>query len=327
MVSPIPDNSLPDPSGATAESRDGQAVVAGIQFDATRLAAPPAHHSRPAMLASLAFATLLHGAVGLALISGHTEQHGAEGSDLEAISVEVVAVPARALESRTASASQDAAKSASIDQVEGAAEASSPAKAAAPAEHEPRREPEKAREIPDPKPDQAEAPPETPAEKLPLLALTKPDPTAPDPDAVTLPLRENTPPKPKAQTPDVAPAEPHPAAAPGGDPTRAAEGTDRPAPTAARASPGAIRAFTRSVVDALAHTRPKGSRGSARGTAKVVFALAEGGGLEFVRVASSSGHVDLDEAALAAVKRASFPAPPTGMALVDRTFEVPYHFR
>jgi protein TonB len=329
MASLMRDRILPDERGAPTAGQGGAEPAPVLRLEAWELAQPRQRRSRLVMLASLTGAMLMHAALGLALISGRHEQHGAGGSEMEAISVEVVVVPARALESRVASASRDAAKSASVDQIEGAPEASSSAAQAPPVEHELTREPEKERPLPDPKPEQtAEAMPEPVAEELPPLALTRPDVTPPEPGDVGLPLRQPEPPRPEPEPPKPSQqSAPNPAAEVGGASSRAATGADRPAPAAALASPGAIRAFTRSVVDALARTRPRGVRGAARGTAKVAFAIAEGGGLEFVRLAHSSGHGELDEAAVAAVRRASFPPPPAGMALADRTYEVPYHFR
>jgi protein TonB len=326
MARPMLDRVQRDERGTAAAEQSGGTGGAVLRPDALGPIAPPARRSHVAMVMSFALATLLHAGVGLALISGRADPYGAGGSELEAISVEVVTMPARALESRVASASREAATSASVDQIEGAAEASPSAAPTPPVEHERKAEPEMERPVADPL--KTETAKEQPVAEPPQLTLTRPDPTPPEPDAVTLPVREESPPKAAPEKPKSPQhSASNPAAEAGGASSRSDTGADRPTPAAALVSPGAIQAFTRGVVDALARTRPKGVKGGARGTAKVAFAVAEGGGLEFVRIARSSGHEALDEAAVAAVKRAAFPAPPSGMTLADRTYEVPYYFR
>jgi protein TonB len=59
----------------------------------------------------------------------------------------------------------------------------------------------------------------------------------------------------------------------------------------------------------------------------VAFRISEAGTPGSVSIARSSGHAVIDEAAVAAVSRARFPAPPAGMSASQRSYEVPYHFR
>lgn len=288
--------------------------------------AAPRARTTTALGVLLAFA--LHGLILLGALAGFSDPFGAGGTDLEALSVEVALVPALALESRASSANEAVASSASIDQRDGSTDAA--AATAAPAPPDSAEEPvvEQQREAPQIEPTKDAAPQEKPA-PLPTLALTIPEPTPPEPDALTLPQRE---PEPKRTEPEQLErrAQPSPssaAAEAGGATSHTSDGVNRRAQAAAAASVGSIRAFTKGVVDALGKTRPKGLRHKQRGTARVAFAVAEGGGLEFVRVAKSSGHDALDGAAVAAVKKASFPVPPSGMTLAQRTYEVPYHFR
>jgi protein TonB len=278
----------------------------------------------PAVL--LAF--VLHGLVLLGALAGYSDPFGAGGNDLEALSVEVALVPASALESRASRATEAVASTAAIDQRDGSTEASEATASPAPPDRAEKSDAEQQREAAQIEPTKDTAPQETQA-PLPTLALTIPEPTPPEPDAVTLPQRE---PQPKRTEPEPLerPAPPttgSTASEAGGATSYASDGVNRRAQAAAAASAGSLRAFTKGVVDALGKTRPRGLHHKARGTARVTFAIAEGGGLEFVRVARSSGHDALDGAAVAAVRKASFPVPPSGMTLAQRTYEVPYHFR
>ena len=289
------------------------------------------------MVPSLALALLLHVTIAMALVAGVTDEDkrlGAGGIDLEAVSVEVALVSASAIESRATSPSPEAASAAAIDQAEGAPVAAEAAPETKPVETETKAEPE-TRVEPEPlQVDKGETPPQ---EMPPLTTATNPttltttaDMAPPEPEAIVLPVREAAPPpvEPRPEAPVPSPASTSsPAIEAGGAASRADKGAERAARAAAVASPGAVRAFAKSVVDALGRTRPRGADLKLRGTAKVAFAVAEGGGIEFVRIAQSSGHDSLDNAAVAAVKRASFPAPPAGMTLRERTYEVPYHFR
>lgn len=305
------------PSRSQPCDRDSQLApqIGNVVVDA---ATPRPRRAALAFVPGFLGAVVLHGAIALALLASPDEPFGASGVDLDAVSVEIVDIQATARESRAASATADPASAAVIDQTDGAT-AQPPASEAAPPEA--KRAPLK--------PEPADAPDETQAEPLPVLALTKPDVTPPQPEAIVLPLRQPEPPKqePARHPQPSPPQQAYPREAEGGAAAQSATGSNRPARVAAIASPGAVQAFAKSVVDALSRTRPKGIKGSARGTTKVAFAVAEGGGLEFVRITRSSGHETLDEAAIAAVRRAAFPAPPAGMALAQRTYEIPYHFR
>jgi protein TonB len=138
-------------------------------------------------------------------------------------------------------------------------------------------------------------------------------------------LRDESPPKPvEARKPDATPSV---AATAGGAASSSVGTVTRPSRAAVAASPGAVRAFSREVAAALSRSRPRPSATRSRGTTLIAFAISESGGLEFVRIARSSGDGGLDSAALAAVRKANLPSPPAGLTLKQRTYEMPYHFR
>lgn len=287
--------------------------------------------SRLTGLPALLAASALHGLVLVAALAVGSDPIGAGGTDLDALSVEVALVSASALESRASLAVEAVASAAAIEQTEGAIQSAPAIDAPSTPDFAEKAEPElqHRNETPQAKPakDPASDPP---ADPLPTLALTIPGPTPTEVEAVALPVRE---PEPKPVQPKLVERLPPPnstaslAAPTGGATSHATDGVNRRAQAAAAVSAGSVRTFTKGVVDALGKTRPKGLRHRARGTASVAFAIAEGGGLEFVRVAKSSGHDALDDAAISAVRNAAFPVPPYGMTLAQRTYQIPYHFR
>jgi len=274
-------------------------------------------------------AVALHGAVLFGALQETDDPYGGGGAELEALSVEVALVPSSALESRASLATDRVASTIAVDATEGAAAASTSRVASTSPEQEPVPSQDEAQSIVPQVEPLAEPSSEPQTVALPTLALTQPDPTPPQPEAVTLPLHEPTPKRVASVEPEARPetSTSSVSAEAGGSASHAADGVQRRVRAAATASAGSIRAFTKGVVDALGKTRPKGLRSKARGTAKVAFAISEGGALEFVRVAKSSGSGVLDDAAISAVTKASFPVPPAGMTLSQRTYEVPYHFR
>lgn len=295
-------------------------ALVGARPEQERL--PPAGHA-PATL-SLGLALLVHAALAAALVSRPADPIGARGTDVKAVSVEVAIVSASALESRAQAAQAAPTSTASVDLNEGNAPA-----AAAPGVMAT---------------DTEVLPPWSAADGAPLETLMAPPAEAHDsasPQEATAPRRmEDTEttaapadtgrrkvdraPTSQSQPPTSTASRAEDA---GGASSRGTSGAAHDRRAAAAASPGAIRAFTRGVVEALGKSRPKAANGRSRGTAIVAFAVAEGGGLEFVRITQSSGHGTLDDAALSAVQGASFPTPPSGMTLGERTYEVPYHFR
>jgi len=93
----------------------------------------------------------------------------------------------------------------------------------------------------------------------------------------------------------------------------------------AAASAGAVREYSRNVVQALRKTKPKSLGGL--GTVRVKFRIAADGGVAFAEIAKSSGNKRLDDIALDAVQRTKFTTPPAGMTNVQLFYELPYYFR
>ena len=115
------------------------------------------------------------------------------------------------------------------------------------------------------------------------------------------------------------------ASAEGGALARSEKATESTASAQAAASPGAVREYSRYVTQALARTKPRGT--GTLGTVRVKLMIGASGELAVASITKSSGMPQLDELAVAAVRRTRFPAPPAGMTALQLTFEVPYHFR
>ena len=91
--------------------------------------------------------------------------------------------------------------------------------------------------------------------------------------------------------------------------------------------PGATRSgendeFGRGVIRALRQTMPSPNGQLGRVTVKLL--LSDTGNLAEVQLIRSAGVPGLDQSVVFAVKQASFPIPPGGATLVDRTFLVTY---
>lgn len=93
----------------------------------------------------------------------------------------------------------------------------------------------------------------------------------------------------------------------------------------AAASPGALQKYANLIRVALTKARPTG-RGR-QGTVAITFAIGPSGALRFAKVTGASGLAAIDDAALSAVRRVRFPAPPEGMTDEQRTYTVPFYFR
>lgn len=60
----------------------------------------------------------------------------------------------------------------------------------------------------------------------------------------------------------------------------------------------------------------------------ITFAIAADGTLDATAIAKSSSEPELDQAALAAIRKsAPFPPPPTGATAAQRRFMIPFRFR
>ena len=130
---------------------------------------------------------------------------------------------------------------------------------------------------------------------------------------------------PKPDTSETTPPEPDVPAAPVAASSSSASQPDVRATPAPSASPGELRRFARDVARALARTPPKTVRRT--GTVIVSFTVGADGAIEDAAIRRTSGHAVLDDAALAAVRRASLPKPPADANARQRRFEIPYHFR
>lgn len=267
----------------------------------TRAQRSDTRRHRRALLAACALHVALLAAV---LLTWSQDSVGTAGQSLDAISVEITLLPASglaALQAKTPGQDTPTADAA----------------------------PDAAAAKPETSPPEPDTRPPAPA---PTVAAT-PDPAPPAPDALDVrePAKAEPPPEPEpreATKPTTDPAEtrteaPARRAAPAAAPPAAAQAPQ----AAARPSPGAVQAYARSVVAALSATRPKPAAGMARGTVRISFSIAEAGFIERLQVAQSSGHSSLDDVAVAAVRKASFSAPPAGMTPSERTFVIPYHFR
>lgn len=87
---------------------------------------------------------------------------------------------------------------------------------------------------------------------------------------------------------------------------------------------GKSDAFSRSVIDALMKTRP--GPFAIWGRVLVSFEIAPSGTLNYVRVLDSSGNSALDQAAVNAIHKARFKAPPAGLSREQRTYIIDYIF-
>jgi len=83
--------------------------------------------------------------------------------------------------------------------------------------------------------------------------------------------------------------------------------------------------FGRGVIRALRQTMPYPADTIGRVTVRLL--LSDTGDLADLRLVSGSGNPALDQSVLFAVRQASFPIPPAGSPLRDRTFLVTYVYR
>jgi protein TonB len=80
--------------------------------------------------------------------------------------------------------------------------------------------------------------------------------------------------------------------------------------------------WERKVIWALAATKPMGN--GQWGTTLVTFVVSESGQVQGLRLVKSSGDNWLDQGALMGVRQARIPAPPAGLPLGDRAFNIEY---
>lgn len=324
----------PGPSGdahaaGDADEPAASAVLVVPALDREAFRRSRAGKRRVGPVTALVAAVGLHGGVLAAVMLPGLEHFSGRGTTLDSISVEVVVV------SRAAGA---AVETGSLGPVGPAASSPRPD----PQEDAPTAEPDGIREAV-PRTTRAAVPrttdDEEAAEESGLDTLADARPTeSTDPD----PVRDPEAGAPRG-TPDRQPApkeRPLEAGGGGAPGVASAPGPEESQLSAARSAidiaasddtpavPAAVvRAFNREVVAVLTRHKPRlDRRRRADATAKVAFTVAQDGAPRAVRLLQSSGRDDLDAAALAAVSRVRFPAPPAGMSVRQRSYVVPYLF-
>lgn len=175
--------------------------------------------------------------------------------------------------------------------------------------------------------------PQAPATAEPVKA-EPPEPESPSPDAVLKAAVEQDRPKPEPEpdTPkEQAPREqtfstPQMAAAASAMATASVD-TAAPAPQAAMsASAGNMVRYANKIRSRLAARRPAGI--GTRGKVVVTFTIGNGGAVEAIAVAETSGQPRLDRLAVASIRDAApFPVPPDLANPNQRTFSIPFEFR
>lgn len=297
--------------------------------------------------ASGTVAAVAHLLAVLAFVAVPPHQFGGGGTSVEAISVSIVS--AAALESREPS--PDRAAGAAPERIsprEGESDAVSQAAPDKPEEavKPPRREPTETPPV-EVKKEVVAAPtaPDAPAlEKVPDVVTTVMDaPTPPEPVtepevAMVEPPPDPPPPdkqpeKPKEEKPTQETSTPSPeATADGGAPSRGVAPDLPPASAAAAASRGDVHAYGLAVQEALlaADQREAQARftaARAKGTVILRIVIAGDGALERADIQTSSGHRQLDEAAVRLVRLTVFPRPPASLAADQRAYIAPIVFR
>jgi periplasmic protein TonB len=308
--------------GVIGECPDAGELLAAGGTAAVRLHAK-AEKERGRFAISLGVAVAAHVGLLVALALAHQDGlAGAEGVHIDAISIEVVVLPATMFESQHLRLDRPGqSQPLQTTAIEGA-----PATQTPPAND--------AQEPQIREPDPVRLPPEKvtpPAERVPLSAETqlllsmqdqpdahqiKPRDEQEKPDQQRKPLKTN------AELPPSPPPIPD-----GGAIASAASEQTRSGAGIAAASPGARQLYAKSVVEALSKNRPKGLHPGLRGTVRISFVIGADGAVAIVRIANSSGDQTLDGIALNAVRRVQFQQPPLGMSVAQRTYEVPYRFR
>lgn len=309
---------LSETSAVPTESGCVRPEIGSIRLVNEPEAASSRRGDRLVRMGCILAALLAHGLILHAMSRPPDDAFGAGGQVLEAIGVEIVT--ASAIESRTTDAGAASASAADVADAAGVNSASAAASAQSAKQEE--RKPASAdtnvamaqleKNAAPSAEDMATVANVAPRE-APRAADTKPEETS-----------EAREPKPSLPQEDL---EASIASVQGGASARGNDASTQQASAAAAASPGAAREYAKAVVTALSRTKPKAPGGSGLGTVRISFVIGLEGTLADVRIARSSGRDVLDNAALDAVRRARFPAPPFGLSSAQLTYEVPYHFR
>lgn len=278
---------LPRPDARTAGAEPS--LPAGLELADVRRATDGGWPWR-----GLAVALLAHGAVLAALISGPFPEHVGGGVVLDAIEVSVI--DGRAFEALALARQVETAPAARAE-----------------AEDAVRTDAENARAVAD-----ARAEPRGP--QFSLRQAEDDELIAAGANAATSPKRLDG----QAQAAAL-PAAVETASVAGGATARGADVTAREADAGTRAPEGVAHDYALSVAMVLARNKPAAP--GPKGTARVRFTVGQDGSVAEAAVLASSGHASLDSAALAAVRRSRFPAPPVVLTRADTTFDLPFHFR
>ncbi len=276
---------------------------------------------------SVTTALLLHIGILAAFAHPSTESTaGGGGTELEAISVDVVSASAIEVIAATQTAASASSTENRLDDRDGG-----------------ERQQAAALKLPD---QQFERSPEAPAKAeiadlvIPNLII-KPEPPAPDQPSIVIGSTKVEQPVEGPEKPDEANVRPQPTEASipsvstedamaeqiGGVSQRGLSAVEEKR-SAAIASAGEIAVYARRVQQAVAKNPPKPARGAGnRGEVVITFALGPDGSLLFARVLSSSGNWRLDDAGLNAVRRTHFPVPPSGSLPTQLVYKFPVKFR
>lgn len=312
-----------------APANDRTTASAPWSFDSdvvVPLIDPLQRNGSGAWFACVAAAAMLHlAAIGFLGWPKADQMPGGGGTELEAISVDIV--QASAIDAVQARATVGAASAkAPLAEREGS-ELPQPEIAPAP-DQAPQKEPEKAARsevadlvIPDTPMKLDPAPPEFPSI---TIAPRKDDRKveAPDKPAEAKPRDD---PAPAASQP--APATP--ATERGGVTSQGVSPVETAAQAAAAAIAGEIDKFGRDVQQAVSRNRPHLPAGRKKriGQVRIAFGLTTDGAVAYARIQRSSGDTMLDEAALAAVEMAKYPRPPASARSDQLTYTMSIEFR
>lgn len=185
--------------------------------------------------------------------------------------------------------------------------------------------------------------PEPPvADIAPGPTMQEAEPPAPEPEKQEETQKEEIPPTPVQEAPEVVAPPEKPKEEPKPDPVKPKpkpvvqkpkKPTDTPAPrtTAPPQASQAARANYSGVL--AAHIQrykqyPSGAKAAGeQGVATIAFSVTRGGQATGVRLVRSSGHPELDNAALGAIRSAQpLPIPPTDMPASALSFSVPFRY-
>lgn len=311
--------------GGKPDSVELPSAPEGLSIDLSVAEGLPKRTQRRQWSASLVAAFSAHALI-LLIASWHVERGpvGAGGQELEAIDIDIVS--SKIFESRSAGSESAAAPPDFVDQT---APGATPSEASVATLDQKPSEPEADAQPSGPKPDlvipeaKVEEPPPEPAEVA--LSIAEREPERPDDREPEQEPEHQDQPESESAAPSQA-SEASEAADEGGASARGMDVVESPGQQAAAASPGIANEYAKAVIETLARRKPRATAG-VRGTVRISFTVGQSGEVREAHVLRSSGQRVLDEAALAAVLGAKFPAPPPALSQANLNYEVPYIFR